>query len=521
VSEHAPAHGFAWAQSAFGGLLEAAPDAMVVVDESGRIVLVNSQVLAMFGYDPEELVGQPVEQLIPQAARGAHAAHRQGYVGTPRVRVMGSGLDLRACRKDGSEFPVEVSLSPMHTPEGLLVCAAIRDVTRRRREEDLFRGLLEAAPDAMVIVDQSGRIQLVNAQVEKLFGYERAELIGRPVEILVPERFAAHRSFRGGYVHEPRTRPMGLAGDLFARRKDDTEFPVEISLSPLQTDEGVLVSAAVRDISERRSIEDATARAKDEFFATVSHELRTPLTSLIGYGELLSDLEPLTEQGRRFLTVMLRSAERELRLVDDLLTLVQIEEGGLSILPTRLDVVAVVTDAVEAARPHAEESGLALRLDVPGHAVPVDGDGDRLGQAVDNLLSNAIKFTPHGGSVSVALRVEGEQAVIDVSDTGPGVGAEDVERLFERLYRASGAVEQQVPGAGLGLTITRAIVDAHGGTIGIPHTDTDGTTFRIALPLRTAEVAPAGSGAAPATGQAAVRSSIAASSASMSPPLAR
>jgi protein-histidine pros-kinase len=472
-----------WAQAAFGGLLEAAPDAMLVVDDAGRILLVNAQVLAMFGYERADLVGRPVEDLIPAAARAAHAAHRNGYVAAPRVRAMGSGIDLRASRRDGSEFPVEISLSPMRTPQGLLVCAAIRDVTRRKREEALFRGLLEAAPDAMVIVDSDGLIQLVNAQTESLFGYHRSELVGKPVEVLVPERFGAHMSFRGGYVREPRTRPMGLAGDLYARRKDDTEFPVEISLAPLQTDEGLLVSAAVRDISERRRVEDAAARAKDEFFATVSHELRTPLTSLIGYGELLNDLETMSEQGRRFLSVMMRSAERELRLVDDLLTLVQIEQSGLSIIPTTIDLTTLVRDAVEAARPHAEESGLALGVVVPDVVVPVEGDRDRLGQAVDNLLSNAIKFTPVGGAVQVTLRLEDDHVAVDVADTGPGIDPDDVDRLFERLYRASVAVEQQVPGAGLGLTITLAIVQAHGGTISIPRTDPSGATFRIALPV--------------------------------------
>jgi protein-histidine pros-kinase len=483
VSENPPQPAPDWAENAFGGLLQAAPDAMLVVDHGGRILLVNAQVLTMFGYERDELVGRPVEQLIPEAARAAHAAHRNGYVAAPRVRAMGSGIDLRASRKDGSEFPVEISLSPMRTPDGLLVCAAIRDITRRKSEEALFRGLLEAAPDAMVIVDEDGRIQLVNAQTESLFGYQRSELIGKPVEMLVPERFSAHMSFRRGYVQEPRTRPMGLAGDLYARRKDDTEFPVEISLAPLQTDDGLLVSAAVRDISERRRMEDAAARAKDEFFATVSHELRTPLTSLIGYGELLGDLESMSAQGRRFLAVMMRSAERELRLVDDLLTLVQIEEGGLSILPTAVDLTVLVRDAVEAARPQAEESALALGIVVPGGPVLVQGDRDRLGQAVDNLLSNAIKFTPRGGAVQVTMRADGGLAIVDVADTGPGIDPADVDRLFERLYRASGAVEQQVPGAGLGLTITLAIVSAHRGTITIPRTDDSGTTFRVTLPV--------------------------------------
>ena len=463
-------------------MLEAAPDAMIVIAAaSGKIVMVNRQTEELFGYTREELAGAQIEMLVPQSLRGEHLEHRRDYALEPRVR---SGLDLRGVRKDGVEFTAEVWLTPLATEDGLMISAAVRDVRGKRRQERLFRGLLEAAPDAMVIVDQDARIVLVNAQVEEKFGYHRAELVGELVEILVPERFAGmHVAFRSGYVAEPRTRPMGLAGDLFARRKDGSEFPVEISLAPLETEEGLLVSAAVRDISERRQMQAETDRIKDEFFATVSHELRTPLTSMLGYSELMADLEELSPQGRRFLQVITRSAERELRLVDDLLTLVAIEDSGLAIRPSLLDLESVVRDAVEAARPRADEVDIDLRLEIPGFPIQVEVDRDRIGQAIDNLLSNAIKFTPAGGVVRVRLRTRDAIAEIEVADSGTGIRDADVKRIFERLYRSGAAVAEQVPGAGLGLTIALAIAEAHGGRIGLVDNHGEGATFRLELPL--------------------------------------
>ncbi len=347
-----------------------------------------------------------------------------------------------------------------------------------------YVALLEAAPDAIVVVEETGTIVLVNAQTEQLFGYERAELIGSSVETLVPERFAGmHVGYRNGYLKDPQTRSTGLGGEIFARRRDASEFPVEISLAPLETGQGRLVVAAIRDVSERKRMRAGSERVKDEFFATVSHELRTPLTSIIGYGELMGDLEELTPQGQRFLSVITRSAERELRLVDDLLTLVEVEESGLAIRVRDIDIEAVVREAVEGARPPAEQAEIDLNLQTPGVAVPMSGDKDRLGQALDNLLSNAIKFTPARGEVKVVLRIRDEYAEIEVVDTGTGIGEADAERLFERLYRASDAVERQIPGAGLGLPIARAIIEAHHGSIGVIQRAVPGATFRVRLPL--------------------------------------
>jgi protein-histidine pros-kinase len=204
---------------------------------------------------------------------------------------------------------------------------------------------------------------------------------------------------------------------------------------------------------------------------------------MLGYSELMADLEELSPQGRRFLQVIARSAERELRLVDDLLTLVAIEESGLSIRPSVLDLESVVRDAVEAARPRADEADIDLRLEIPGFPVQVQVDRDRIGQAIDNLLSNAIKFTPAGGTVRVRLRTHEALAQVEVADSGGGIRDGDAGRIFERLYRSGSAVAQQVPGAGLGLTIALAIAEAHHGRIVLVKSDATGATFRMDLPL--------------------------------------
>ncbi len=267
------------AEERFRTALEAAPNAMIMVDERGRVVFANSQMESLFGYAKEELLGQPVEALVPERFRSHHPERRSGFFASPQARPMGAGRNLYGRRKDGREIPVEIGLNPMTTEEGSFVLASIIDITERKRAEEMFRQVIEAAPNGMVMIDREGRIALVNAQVEKSFGYTRDELLGQPIEMLVPERFRArHSDYRDGFVGAPTTRAMGAGRELYGLRKDGTEFPVEIGLNPVETEQGLMVLGTVVDITERKRVEEKLRRSQEQLAGVIGSAMDAIIT---------------------------------------------------------------------------------------------------------------------------------------------------------------------------------------------------------------------------------------------------
>jgi protein-histidine pros-kinase len=269
-------------------LLDSAPDAIVITRE-GLIQLVNAAAERLFGYTSAELLGQPVEMLLAERFRARHIAHRAAYLASPRTGPMRADVEVFGLRRDGREFPAEIRLSPLPTRDGVLVTEVIRDFNERQPADAGFRALLESAPDAMVIADRDGRIVLVNKQAERLFGYTSAELLGQPVELLIPERYRdAHVRHRAGFVDQPRQREMGAGLELYARRKDATEFRVEISLSPMETESGLRITSAIRDVTDRVRLAEELRAHRDRLEELVAQ--RT--------GQLTAANEELREQAR-------------------------------------------------------------------------------------------------------------------------------------------------------------------------------------------------------------------------------
>jgi PAS domain S-box-containing protein len=466
----------------FGQIVESSPNGVLMVDPDARIALLNREAERMFGYTRIELIGHPIEMLVPARFRAQHGSYRRDFIDAPQSRGMGAGRDLFGLRKDGTEIPIEIGLNPIQTDRGTFVLASVVDITARRRAETRFQVAVEASPHGMLMIDPTGNIVLVNREIERLFEYSRDELLGQPVEILVPTEVREHHpELRDSFHRSPKSRPMGAGRDLYGRRKDGAQIPVEIALNPIETEDGVFVLASVVDISPRKKAEEELRRSNEElerFAYVASHDLQEPLRTVTSYVQLLARRyrDKLGGDAAEFIDFAVAGATRMQHLIEDLLAFSR--AGRQEFAPQPTDAGAVFAATLDDLHAAISESAATVTRDpLPNVLV----DPVQLEQLFKNLVSNALKFRgAHPPRLQLSVRRDGRFWEFGIRDNGIGIEAKYFERIFVIFHRLH--PRERYEGTGVGLAICKKIVERHGGRIWIESTMGEGSTFRFTLP---------------------------------------
>lgn len=464
------------------------PVGIGLVAADGKILRANPSFHALFGYDDGELIGRSVDELTPPEARQDHAERRAAYLRDPSDGLMSRRRDLTGLTKQGTPIPVEVSLTQAQWQGKAVTVAWALDKTERSDMDERFRLAIEGAPSGILFVDEEGVILRCNRQVCRDFGYSRAELVGQPVELLTPESAKAqHPAHRREFLRNPHQRPMGRGRDLFGRRKDGSEFPVEIGLTPIRSRAGIWTMASIVDISMRKKTEeDLQLQNQDllDFVYSASHDLKAPLATIRGLVAIAED--DLEEKHYDSVSDILKQVEQRAKKLYDLVdgTLALASSDRAEEIDEVLAAAELVDDIVEEVSAAAVFNEVRIKVEVP-EDIRFRSSRHRLHLILENLLRNAIKYhDPAKQDRYAAIKIEHLDGtlVMEVSDNGLGIPQSAQHKVFEMFQRFHSS---RAEGNGLGLAMVKKQTLTLGGEITFQSSPA-GTTFRVELPMRKA-----------------------------------
>jgi PAS domain S-box-containing protein len=612
----------------FKELIELFPGALVIIDNSTKIVNINDAALALFQYDKDELMGTELNILLPDKFKSSHKSEIKEFFNKPLKRNMGKNNELFGIRKDGNEIPLEVGLNPMETADGIFVMASIidithrkeiegelikykyffnqtrdltcianskgyfevinkqfefllgytekemlensffdyihpddipatlneierlgngestvsflnryrkkngdylwfewsatpdpvngklyataRDVTLRINAETQFRMLIKSIPNSIVVINSRGEITMINKQTELLFGYSGEELINQNLEVLIPDRYRKmHHSYRNDFLKSPKTRSMGAGRDLFALRKDGTEFPAEIGLNPIKTGSEMLVLASIIDITERKKLENdlneitnkikeqntelvksekklkEAVITKDKFFSILAHDLKNPFNIILGYSQLLiSDYDDLeTEKIMEFLSEIYSSSKTTYSLLENLLGWALSQQNKINIDKKHLKVREVISSSLTPYTPNSRKKNITIDVNINNDST-IFADKYTLITALSNIISNAIKFTHNNGKITINSIETKENIELHICDTGIGLNKNQIHNLFRIENSTTTAGTEGEEGTGLGLLLSKEFIEKNGGSIKVVSKVGKGSTFIVSLPKK-------------------------------------
>jgi PAS domain S-box-containing protein len=471
-------------ESLVRSLLDSAPDATIIVDETGRIIYANSQVTQIFGYRPDEITGRPIETMLPERFRAAHPAYRHAFLVDATTRPMGVGLELYGLHRDGHEIPVEISLSPVHTEEGMLVSSSIRDATSMREMQKSLTGILEQSLNEIYVCDANSlQFIHVNRGALENLGYTMEEMRHltplqlKPEfnqetynELIAPLRSGAKDKVEFITVH---------------RRKNGLEYPVEVHLQQSIFGVTPVFVAIILDITDRKLAErkllDADKR-KDEFLAVLAHELRNPLAPIFSSLEImnLSDDENTVKSAKETIERQVRNLRR---LVNDLVDVSRIDHGKLEMQMSDIELAEVLESAIEVSKPLVDARNHELTVELTDEPITIYGDATRLAQVFGNLLTNAAKYTGENGHVRLVARASDSEIHVSVEDDGPGIAANQIGQIFEMFRQIKQGPGLHSSGLGVGLPLAKWLVEKHQGTIDARSEGPGkGSVFTVRLP---------------------------------------